>query len=243
MRCHLIKHTLVGLSLIALMLCGCSKDTPQPTNPTTELASSAPTEQAETYTVRFVDPAGALLYEETVAKGSAVQPPQNPIMPYGWVFSHWDGDFTHISGDMTVKAVATEIGTAPNVLSVSGGYALQGSNATVSLRLGGSVELCAFNLRIKYDPQQLDFVELRYPDPMVDANCFPEEGIIYLNFAGSQNTLGDVDLTDLVFYAKGTAGQSQITIEVLELIAFAEDGSFLEPQYTVIPGTVTIAEG
>jgi hypothetical protein len=32
-------------------------------------------------------------------------------------------------------------------------------------------------------------------------------------------------------------------VEVLELIAFAEDGSFLEPQYTVIPGTVTIAEG
>lgn len=243
MRYHLIKHTLVGLGLTALLLCGCSKADPQQTNPTTQPAATAPTEQAETCTVRFVDPNGALLYTDTVTAGTAAHPPQNPIMPYGWVFSHWDGDFTHVSGDMTVKAVATEIGTAPNVLSLSGAYARQGSNATVSLRLGGSVELCAFNIRIQYDPMQLDFVELRYPDPMVDANCIAQDGIIYLNFAGSQNTLGDVDLTDLVFYAKGAAGQTQITVEVLELITFTEDGSFLEPQYTVIPGTVTIAEG
>lgn len=243
MKYHLIKHALVGLGLTALLLCGCGKADPRQTVPTTEPAASVPTEPAETYTVQFVDPMGALLYADTVAEGAAAQPPQNPMMPYGWVFSHWDGDFTCVSGDMTVKAVATEIGTAPNAISLSGGYARQGSNATVSLRLGGSVELCAFNIRIQYDPGQLDFVELRYSDPMVDANCIAQEGVIYLNFAGSQNTLGDVDLTDLVFYAKGAPGQAQITVEVLELIAFAEDGSFLEPRYTVIPGTVTIAEG
>ena len=241
MKHHLMKQALVGLSLTALLLCGCSKADPRQPDPTTP-AASVSTEPAETCTVRFVDPNGTLLYADTVELGRSAQPPQNPVMPYGWVFSYWEGDFTHVSGDMAVKAVATEIGAAPNVLSLSGGYARQGSNATVSLRLGGKVELCAFNIRIQYDPKQLDFVELRYPDPMVDANCIAEEGILYLNFAGSQNTLGDVDLTDLVFYAKGAAGQTQISIEVLELIAFTEDGSFFEPAYTVIPGTVAIAE-
>ena len=243
---HDLKHALVGLSLTALLLCGCSKADPSQTVPATTqptASAPAPTEPSASYTVRFLDPTGALLYADTVAQGQSAQPPQNPIMPYGWVFSHWDGDFSQVSGDLTIYAAATEIGTAPNVLSCSGGYARQGTNTTVGLRLGGNVELCAFNIRIRYDPGQLDFVELRYPDPMVDANCIAEEGIIYLNFAGSQNTLGDVDLADLVFYAKGAAGQTQISIEVLELIAFTEDGSFSEPAYTTIPGTVTIAEG
>lgn len=234
----ILRRLLFLMIAAILVFSGCTKPEPVDTAPTTPSTTAG-----ETYTVSFLAPDGSVLYEDTVPAGEAAQPPTNPLMPYGYVFSHWDKDFSHITENLTVNAVCSEVNGKDNVFSCSGGYVQKGANTAVSVKLGGNVSLCAFNLRITYDTEKLDFVEFRAQDPLVDANCMEEEGVIYLNYASSENTVGDVDLTDLVFYATGNEGQAAVTIEVLEIIVYDESYDFQTPACTTVPATITIAEG
>lgn len=236
-RPNLRKLLLLMVAAI-LVFSGCTKPEPVETTPTTPS-----TTVGETFTVAFLAPDGSLVFEDTVPSGEPAQPPMNPIMPYGYIFSHWDKDFSRITGDLTVNAVCSEISSKDNVFSCSGGYVQKGANTSVSVKLGGNVNLCAFNLRITYDKEMLDFVEFRSQDPLVDCNCMEENGTIYLNYASSENTVGDVDLTDLVFRACGDAGQASVTIEVLEIIVYDENYDFQTPACTTVPATITVAEG
>lgn len=233
-----LRKLLLLMVAAVLVFSGCTKPEPVDTAPTTPSTTSG-----ETYTVAFLSPDGSVLYEDTVPAGAAAQPPTNPLMPYGYVFSHWDKDFSNITENLTVNAVCSEVNGKDNVFSCSGGYVQKGANTSVSVKLGGNVNLCAFNLRITYDKEMLDFVEFRSQDPLVDCNCMEENGTIYLNYASSENTVGDVDLTDLVFRACGDAGQASVTIEVLEIIVYDENYDFQTPACTTVPATITVAEG
>lgn len=193
------------------------------------------------YTVTFLGPDGATLHVDEVNPGEAAEPPVNPVMPQGYVFSHWDRDFSSVTEDMEVYAVCIEWAPTGNVLAIGGGYTRRGGDVTVPLQLSGQVCLCAFDVRITYDTEALDFVEFAAQDGAVDANCIEEEGVIYLNYASVENTVGEVDLADLVFTAIGEPGQTSMEIEVSEIIAFDEAYEFYVPEYTAIPATVTIS--
>lgn len=199
------------------------------------------TAEEESFTVTFLGPDESLLYVDKVKKGAAAQAPANPNVLQGYVFAYWDSDFSCVTEDMTVHAICQEIGDAENVFSCSGAYARQGEQVTVPLQLCGNVCLCAFSAQIKYDVQALDFVEFTAQDGAVDANCIEEDGVIYLNFVSYENTTGEVDLVDLVFTAVGEVGQTPVSIEVTEVVAYDDDYEFYIPAYTTVPAVVTIA--
>ena len=206
--------------------------------------SGTPVQQPEkTYTVRFLGPDDSLVYEDQVMHGEAAEPPANPVMPQGYVFSSWDSDFSAVTENMTVRAICTQISGLDNVLSLAGGYAVQGEGVTLPLQLSGNVCLCALDIRIRYDNQALDFVEFSYQDGAVDANCIEEDGVIYLNYASHSNTIGEVDLAGLVFTAIGEAGKTNVEIEIVEVIAFDDEFEFYVPEATAIPAEVSITAG
>lgn len=203
--------------------------------------SSSESLENEKFIVTFLDPDNRVLLVTEVEPGGAAVPPEKPTMPQGCVFSYWDADFSYVTEDMSVYAICEHVGNQENVLALSGGYVQQGENVVLSLRLCGDVCICAFDIRIIYDQSMLEFVGFQAQDGAVDANCMEGTGVLCLNFVSMENTVGEVDLVDLVFTASGESGQTDITIEVVEMIAYDADYDFCESVYTVVPGTVTVA--
>ena len=198
--------------------------------------------KAETYLVTFVAPDHSILYIDKVKKGEAAEPPANMVMPQGYIFSYWDKDFSNVTEEMTIYAVCQQIPSSGNVLTLGGSYASKGEQVTVPLQLCGDVCLCAFDIRVVYDKEVLDFVEFSSKDSAVDANCMEEKGVIYLNYGSRENTTGEVDLTDLVFTVVGEAAWTSVTIEVMEVISFDENYDFYVPECTTISAIIRISE-
>ncbi len=220
-------------------------ETESPTEPgtvaPTTVAPTAP--PADGLTVTFLAPDDSLLYVDVVSPGEPAQAPINPVMPIGYAFSYWDTDFSHVTTDLTVRAVCTQIPTDRNVFAAQGYYVTQGENTSVSIRLCGKVCLCLCNLKISYDPTVLEFVEFRGVDGGADANCLSQSGEIYLNYASLENTEGEVDLANIVFRAIGAPGQYPVQITVTEADAYDTAYNFIPQNCAVIPATVTIAHG
>ncbi len=195
----------------------------------------------DTYCVTFYGPDGRILFIDEVKSGEDAKPPENPIMPQGYVFTGWSGTFSNVTEDQSVYAECTVFLGEENVLALSGAYVNNGEETVIPLQLCGDVCLCAFDLRIRYDIESLNFVEFRNLDGSVDANCVPETGEIYLNYASMENTNGEVYLAELVFRAVGEPGKTVVDINIVDLVAYDSDYAFYEPPYSTIFSTVTIA--
>ena len=93
------------------------------------------------YTVTFVDANGNVLKSETVDYGSSATPPDNTALPstaqYDFVFNHWEGNFTEVVGDITIKAIYDEILRQYYVHFVSEGEELE----TITMNYGEKVQL------------------------------------------------------------------------------------------------------
>lgn len=61
----------------------------------------------ETYTVTFVDHDGTMLYQEQVLEGEDATPPADPVRD-GYTFNGWNGTYTNVRQDETVRAEYTE---------------------------------------------------------------------------------------------------------------------------------------
>ena len=199
------------------------------------------TSPPDAVTVTFVGPDERVLLITEVSRGAAALPPENPNVPQGCIFSHWDKSFTSVTEDLVVRAVCHEIGNRENVIALSGGYVYTGDEIRIPVQLCGDVNLCAFDIRIHYDSRVLDFVEFRNKDGAVDANCSEQTGEIFFNYASAENTNGEVYLADLVFRAAGTPGETTVDVQIVELIAYDSDYNFYEPAYSKIPASLTIA--
>ena len=220
-----------------------SQVAPQTSYPVTEPSiDSTEYKPDDALTVTFIGPDERVLFVTEVGPGTAALPPGNPTMPQGYIFSHWDRDLSCVTDDLLVYAVCQKIDTQDNVLALSGGYLRVGDEVTIPVLLCGNVLLCAFDIRIHYDCSMLEFVEFRNKDGAVDGNCNAQTGEIYMNYASMENTEGEVYLAELVFRAAGDPGETQIDMDVVELIAYDSDYNFYEPSHTTIPGAVTIVE-
>lgn len=242
---YMIILVVLLLLVIPVFLISCKQNDPtMSANPTMPVnGSKTEIHQADMFSVVFYGPDNRMLFIAEVASGDSAIPPVNPTMPQGYIFSHWDKDFSYVTEDMSIHAICNEVSGQENVLALSGGTVKAGGEVVIPLQLCGNVNLCAFNIRIDYDGEILKFVEFRNKDGAVDANCTEDTGEIYLNFASMENTQGDVYLVELVFNAIGEQGNTSVAVNVVELIAYDADYNFYEPPYATIPGNIAIYEG
>ena len=244
-KSYIFIFVVLLIVVLPVFLFSCKQDNSatfvNPTMPTN--GAQTETHQDDMFSVVFYGPDNRTLFITEVASGDSAIPPVNPTMPQGYIFSHWDKDFSSVTEDMSIHAICKEISGQENVLALSGGSVQSGGEVVIPLQLCGNVNLCAFDIRIDYNGEILKFVEFRNKDGAVDANCTEDTGEIYLNFASMENTQGDVYLVELVFNAIGEQGNTSVAVNVVELIAYDADYNFYEPPYATISGNITIYEG
>lgn len=191
--------------------------------------------------ITFLSVDGSVLGVQTVSPDEPLVPPAAPQLPAGYVFSHWSSDLSDVEGDMVVTAVANEIPADRNVIALAGGYCRKGESVELPLTLCGQVSICAIDMVITYNPDELEYIEALYTDDEALINCNPDKGEIYLNLLSANNIRGDVDLCKLVFKGiAATAGQSTVDITVKQTVQINEDESFSHPECYVIPAKVMI---
>lgn len=192
------------------------------------------------FIVSFLSGDGSLLSTCVVKKGENAVPPTAPVMPAGYTFSHWDTDFSNVQQDLEVRAVCVEIPQNCNVFVLESASGYVGENVTLSLRLTGDVCLAGVDLVMNYDTSSLEFVEMAYEDELVLTNVKPEKGTILLNYLGSNNTTGEVDLCDCVFRIKGDVETTTVEVVIESAVALDEREQFYKPQCETINAAVIV---
>jgi len=142
-----MRRRLLSLLLLLILLCGCGKkeavsEDPQPETP--EAAAPQP-EKGEPETVVegqqiiYLEPQYVYLEDEQEESDDLV-------------FSGWN---TETEDNEMAAARYQDISDVTNAVAIPAVYGSHGEIVTTPLRVGGMVELCAFDLRISYDNNRL----------------------------------------------------------------------------------------
>lgn len=116
--------------------------------------------QNDSFNVSFVDYNGLVLKQERVYKGTNATAPDITGKVYidfdsqqkqGYIFDHWDNDFSNVVSDLTVQAVYTQVETP--ILFVKPETVKKGTTnyVTVSVYVVSCTSFSSLNIQINYD--------------------------------------------------------------------------------------------
>ena len=102
---------------------------------------------------------------------------------------------------------------AENLFTLSSGSGQPGDTVTLSLNLGGQVNLCAYQLVINYDSQALEFVDMTAGDSVLSNHIAKnsEIRVSYIN-SNDENETNARNILDITFMITGTNGIAAIDI-------------------------------
>lgn len=192
--------------------------------------------------VRFLDYDGSVLQEQTVYTGQAALPPVAPVRD-GYVFAGWSGEFEAVTEpcDITASYVPQD---AKNLFTIAGADAAAGEEITIRVALGGTVQLCGYDMNLFYDTDVLEFVGLDSELSMdVLANHIADEGRIKFNFGATKNRTKAGNIMDITFRVKECENRgTALRLEANSVICVdPEDaGRFLNVEYTTCEGVIRI---
>lgn len=193
-------------------------------------------------TVRFLDYDDTVLQEQTVYTGQAALPPAVPVRD-GYVFAGWNGDFETVTDpcDIAASYVAQD---AKNLFTIAGADAMAGEEITIRVALGGTVQLCGYDMNLLYDNDVLEVVGLDSELSMdVLANHIADEGRIKFNFGATKNRTKAGNIMDITFRVKECENRgTALRLEANSVICVdPEDaGRFLNVEYTTCEGVIRI---
>ena len=142
------------------------------------------------YTVSFENEIGELIDRQTVIHGMPAALPAIPVRN-GYVFQKWSSDVSSVMDDMVVTPLFVE-NTAPNIFEIVGAEGSVGDEITVYVCLRGTVALCGFDMRLLFDTDCLEYIDIdsEYAFDVI-AHYVASSNTIRFNFSSSRNkTIG-----------------------------------------------------
>ena len=195
--------------------------------------------QHKTYTVNFYSDTNKTIKIETVKRGAAADPPNEPTLTNGRVFTKWDCDFSKVKKNLNVLPEYEEYTAKENCIAMAGAYGKQDEDVFVPLKLCGDVCLSGLDIIIEYDTDALEFVSVYNEDGALVYNA-DEEGKLRINYISVDNTEDEVDLCGLKFKVKAADGSTQIKTTVEKIVAWDDAEKLIEPSYSLIDSTVFV---
>lgn len=194
-------------------------------------------------TVRFFDDE-TLLSEQRVLTGQSAQPPESPTRD-GYLFTGWGADYTSVFEDMDLTAGFTPIdGENLFLLTPASASAVAGETVTFRLKLAGTVELCGFDLRLRYSRDVLEYVGMDADFSFdVTANHVEAGNYIRLNYSGRVNKTSGGDILEVSFRVRDREGVlTRLSVEPVSVIGVdPDDASSLQTvEYTASEGVIWI---
>ena len=195
--------------------------------------------QHMTYTVNFYSDTNKLIKIETVKRGTAAEPPNEPSLTEGRIFTKWDRDFSKVKKNMDVLPEFEEYTGKENVIAMAGAYGKKGEEVFIPLRLCGDVNLTGLDIIIEYDANALELVSVYNVDGAVVYNA-DEKGKVRMNYISAENTEDEVDLCNLKFKIKAVSDNTQVKTSVEKIVSWNSEEKLIEPSYTLIDASVFV---
>lgn len=132
-------------------------------------------------------------------------------------------------------AVYQDVSDKENAVAIPASYSEAGQEFTAHLRLCGKVELCALDMRVRYDTTRLKYQRSESDMDDLLINCDQKNGVIYINFARISNLTDRTDICGLTFMPlSGTRLDSPLSLEIVEAVSVNERGEIAFcPTYSV----------
>ena len=156
------------------------------------------------------------------------------------VFSGWvtpEGDSAQPETDANARY--RDVSELDNVLAIPSEYAQKDELVSLPLRLCGQVELCAFDVKLTYDKNRLEYLGCEDVDDDLMVHAKTDEGVVRINYLYPRNLQEEKDLCRLQFRVTSKEqGQSLLHMEVLEAVRLGSDGDVVICTATPVHSTV-----
>lgn len=203
------------------------------------IASAVVILNKKTYTVSFYSDEQKVIKIETVKRGCAASPPNDPVLTNGKVFEKWNCDFSKVKKNLDVYPEYEEYEGKENVIAMAGAYGKTGEFVFIPLKLCGNVCLSGLDLTVEYDATALEFDSVYNEDGALVYNG-DEKGRVKLNYISAENTVDEVDLCGLKFKVKAESGNALVKGTVEKIVAWDDADKLTEPEYRLINSTVFV---
>ncbi|MDR1135734.1 MAG: hypothetical protein LBL49_06100 [Clostridiales Family XIII bacterium] len=193
----------------------------------------------ESYTVVFKDWDGSVLDTQSTMRGSNAVPPVPPIRS-GFLFIGWDGSYYDITSDTVLTAIYT-VQEGLNVFGVSNAAGKPGDTVKVIVSLGGTVNAYAYDMRLAYDHDALEYVSHSAGEEIL-ASHRESEHMIAFNYVDFQNRTSPMQIMDVSFKIKSTTASSA-SVYILPVEVRCRDPITERPidiDHSEVNGTVSI---
>lgn len=192
--------------------------------------------------VMFEDWDGKVISTQTITTGNDATLPDSPSRQ-GYEFCGWNGRYTNITNDSTVIAQYID-SSKENVFKVFNAKGSEGDTVKTMIYLGGQVELCGFDMRLKYDNNTLEFVTMNSELNLdVVANHDAKTGIIKFNYSAIKNRTKSAKVLELEYKIKETTEKATtLTLTPVEIIKTdtAQNNNIVPVEYSLENGVITI---
>ena len=194
------------------------------------------------YEVIFEDWDGTIISTQSVLTGDNAILPNAPARE-GYEFCGWSGNYTNVNNDATVVAQYIDSSNT-NVFKVYSSKAKKGDTVKLTVYLGGMVETCGFDLRLRYDKDALKFINA---DGALDLDAIVKhddtDGTISFNYSSARNRTKSARILEVEFEIKETAGNSTtLGLSPVEIVRVdsEQDNIPVDVEYTLENGVITI---
>lgn len=155
------------------------------------------------YTVTFEDWDGTVLAKETVEAGNDATPPADPARS-GYTFIRWDGDYSNVQENTTIKA-QYENTTEPLIVADST-VAGAGKQIKVNISLKNNPGIAVSALDVDFDSDILTLDAVTYGELFQEGGEMPPlVNPVRLTWSSVSNVSGDAVYATLTFTVKDTA--------------------------------------
>lgn len=192
--------------------------------------------------VVFEDWDGTIISTQSVLTGSNATLPDTPTRE-GYEFCGWSGRYTSVTKNTTIIAQYID-SSKNNVFKVYNAKATKGETVKLTVFLGGIVETCGFDMKLKYDKDVLEFINA---DGALDldtiVNHDSDAGTINFNYSSARNRTKSARIFEAEFKIKETVGNSTtLRLSPVEIIKVdsTNDNIPVDATYTIEDGVITI---
>ena len=156
------------------------------------------------------------------------------------VFEEWVTGETE-NGETSAKY--QDVTEVENAVAIPSVYGKAGETVTAAVKLCGQVELCAFDLRVTYEPTLLKYVEYQNADDDLIVNCDEENGIVMMNFLRTVNLEEALKVCDLQFEVlTDLTCDTPLEVEVVEAISLDENREITFCNFSIVDAKVHLNE-
>lgn len=196
----------------------------------------------KSYKLVFEDWDGTVISNQSVLAGDDAVMPENPTRE-GYEFCGWSGNYTAVAGDATVIAQYVDA-SKKNVFKTYSAKGKKGDTVKLTVYLGGIVETCGFDMRLRYNKNALEFIKA---DGVLDLDAIVNHdsstNTISFNYSAARNRTKSARVLEVEFKIKESAENSTtVYLSPIEIIRADpnQDNIPVDAEYTIENGVITI---